>query len=261
MIRVANILSQRNRSVLAGFASSNVLLAFDYDGTLAPIVEEPRRARMRSRTRRLLADVARRYPCVVISGRRLDDVTRRLGRIPVWYVFGNFGHEPAASVHQPSERMGDWVRRLTEDLPAHRGLVIEEKHYSVTIHYRRVRDKRKALEAINRAVSELKDVRAMSSPHAVTLLPQGGPDKGVALQQARRIFSCDAAIYVGDDDTDEDAFVSDHHSRLLSIRIGSRPSRARFRLRRQPDIDSLLTALRELRRAKRRDARRSGVSV
>ena len=153
------------------------------------------------------------------------------------------------------------MRRLTEDLPAHRGLVIEEKHYSVTIHYRRVRDKRKVLEAINRAVSELKDVRAMSSPHAVTLLPQGGPDKGVALQQARRIFSCDAAIYVGDDDTDEDAFVSDHQSRLLSIRIGSRPSRAGFRLRRQPDIDSLLTALRALRRAKRRDARRSGVSV
>jgi trehalose 6-phosphate phosphatase len=88
VIRVANILAQRNRPGLAGFASSNVLLAFDYDGTLAPIAAEPGRARMRDQTRRLLADCARRYPCVVISGRRLDDVTRRLGRIPVWYVFG-----------------------------------------------------------------------------------------------------------------------------------------------------------------------------
>jgi trehalose 6-phosphate phosphatase len=251
---LANILAQRNRPVLAGFASSNVLLAFDYDGTLAPIAAEPGRARMRDQTRRLLADCARRYPCVVISGRRLDDVTRRLGRIPVWYVFGNFGHEPAAPQHQPTERMGDWVRRLTEDLPTHRGLVIEEKQYSVTIHYRRVRDKRRALEAINQAVTELKDARAMSSPQAVTLLPQGGTDKGVALQQARRLFSCDTAIYVGDDETDEDAFASDHPSRLLSIRVGSRPSSARFRLRRQSDIDALLTVLRELRRTKRRDA-------
>jgi len=252
VIRVANILAQRNLPVLAGFASSNVLLAFDYDGTLAPIVAEPGRARMRDRTRRLLADVARRYPCVVISGRRLDDVTRRLGRIPVWYVFGNFGHEPAAPEHHPTERMRDWVQRLTEDLPTHRGLVIEEKQYSVTIHYRRVRDKRRALEAINQAVTELRDARVMSSPQAVTLLPHGGPDKGVALQQARRLFACDTAVYVGDDDTDEDAFASDHPGRLLSIRIGSRQSGARFRLKRQSDIDTLLTTLRELRRTKKK---------
>jgi trehalose-6-phosphatase len=73
------------------------------------------------------------------------------------------------------------------------------------------------------------------------------------MRQARRLFACDTALYVGDDDTDEDAFGSDHPSRVLSIRIGSRPSKARFRLRRQSDIDSLLTALRELRRTKRRD--------
>lgn len=114
---MTNILAQRNRPVLAGFASSNVLLAFDYDGTLAPIVAEPERARMRDRTRRLLADVARCYPCVVISGRRLDDVTRRLGRIPVWYVFGNFGHEPAAAAHQPTERMRDRIETVQSSIP------------------------------------------------------------------------------------------------------------------------------------------------
>jgi trehalose 6-phosphate phosphatase len=246
--RAANILAQRNLPILASFAASNVLLAFDYDGTLAPIVAQRDRARMRRETRSLLADVARRYPCVVISGRRLDDVTRRLNRIPVWHVFGNFGHEPAPPAQRPPERVRDWARKLTEDLPSHRGLVIEEKQYSVTIHYRRVRDKRRAVEAIKQAVTELKDARAINSPQAITLMPHGGPDKGVALQQARRQFACDTAIYVGDDDTDEDAFGSDSPARLLSIRIGSaRDSRARFVLRRQSEIDTFLKILKDLR--------------
>jgi trehalose 6-phosphate phosphatase len=248
VIRAANILAQRNLPVLASFASSNVLLAFDYDGTLAPIVAQRDRARMRRETRALLADVARRYPCVVISGRRLDDVTRRLNRIPVWHVFGNFGHEPAPPAQPPPERVQDWVRKLTEDLPSHRGLVIEEKKYSVTIHYRSVRDKRRAVEAIKQAVTELKDARAINSPQAITLMPHGGPDKGVALQQARRQFACDTAIYVGDDETDEDAFASDRPVRLLSIRIGfAGESKARFRLRGQTEIDALLRILKELR--------------
>ena len=244
----SNILAKGNIPVLAGFASSNVLLAFDYDGTLAPIVRTPARARMRQKTRRLLTAVAQRYPCIVVSGRRLDDVTQRLDGIPVWYVFGDFGHEPAAAGHKPPGRVRDWVRRLTERLPSHRGLVIEEKQYSVTIHYRHVRDKRRALEAIDEAVGELTDARALGSPQAVTLLPHGGPNKGVALQQARRLFACDAAVYVGDDESDEDAFASDGPDRLLAVRVGaSRTTRARYCVKRQADIDPLLQTLLALR--------------
>jgi trehalose 6-phosphate phosphatase len=76
---------------LQAFALSNLLVAFDYDGTLAPIAPTPEAASMRADTRRLLGRVASRYPCVVISGRALDDLTRRLDGIPLWYVFGNQG--------------------------------------------------------------------------------------------------------------------------------------------------------------------------
>lgn len=246
--RVRNILAKRNLPVLTGFASSNVLLAFDYDGTLAPIVRTPAHARMRPETRRLLTAVARRYPCVVISGRRLDDVTQRLDGIPVWYVFGDLGHEPASEDERPPVQIRDWARQLTERLPSHRGMVIEEKKYSVTIHYRRVRDKRRALEAIDQAIRELADARRLRSPQAVTVMPRGGPDKGVALQQARRLFACDTAIYVGDDETDEDAFGADGPIRLLSVRIGaSRVSKARYRLTRQVDVDTLLRTLLTIR--------------
>ena len=78
----------------------------------------------------------------------------------------------------------------------------------MTIHYRHVSDKRRALAAIEDAVSDLPDARTIGGTQALTLLPPGGPDKGVALQQARRLFHCDKALYIGDDDTDEDAFSS-----------------------------------------------------
>ena len=55
-----DILSRGNREVLQQFAWSKVLLAFDYDGTLAPIVMDPDRAAMRPTTRRRLAAVAAR---------------------------------------------------------------------------------------------------------------------------------------------------------------------------------------------------------
>jgi trehalose 6-phosphate phosphatase len=97
--------------------------------------------------------------------------------------------------------------------------------------------------AIDEAVQELAEVRALNSPHAVTLVPHGGPDKGIALEQARRQFGCDRAIYVGDDDTDEDAFRSAGPERLLSIRVGAaRHSRARYCLKSQADIDVLMSA-------------------
>jgi len=83
-----DILASKNLAVLAEFAWSSVLVAFDYDGTLAPIVSTPARAQMRAGTRQLLSRVAQRYPCIVISGRTRADLTRRLSRVPLWSVFG-----------------------------------------------------------------------------------------------------------------------------------------------------------------------------
>jgi trehalose 6-phosphate phosphatase len=243
-----NILAASNLPALTGFASSNVLLAFDYDGTLAPIVRTPAHARMRGETRRLLTLVARRYPCVVISGRRLADVTARLNGVPVWYVFGNHGHEPTSVDQPPPPQIAEWVRRLNEHLPSRPGLVIEEKQYSVTIHYRNVHDKKHAMQAIDLAVGGLTDARKLQSPQAITLLPQGGSDKGLALQHARQLFACSAAIYVGDDETDEDAFRSDVPDRLLSIRVGASASTAaRYLVPGQTDVDELLRTMLALR--------------
>jgi trehalose 6-phosphate phosphatase len=243
------ILARRHLAALAGFAASNVLIAFDFDGTLAPIAPTPSAARMRPATRRLLARIARSYPCVVISGRPLDELTHLLRGVPVWHVIGDHGFEGANGAGaRAGAHVRTWADQLRQRLASYRGLVIEQKKNSVTVHYRQVRDKRTVIDAIAEAVRDLQGARPVGGAAAVNLLPYGGPHKGVALQQARRAFACDTAIYVGDDDTDEDAFASAGADRLLAIRVGAtRPSAAKYRLRTQRDIDALLRRLLELR--------------
>lgn len=239
-----DILGRHNVPVLADFACSSVLLAFDYDGTLAPIASTPARARMRRATRRLLSQVARRYPCVVISGRTHADLMTRLGGVPLWQIFGNHGLEPWAPPEGATRSVRTWVRHLRAALDVYPGVVIEDKKYSATIHYRSARAKADVRRAIARAVATLDNVRVVGGTQAVNLLPSAGADKGIALQRARRVLACETAIYVGDDDTDEDAFGSAPPVQLLGIRVGrARRSRARYRLRTQEDIDRLLQTL------------------
>jgi len=243
-----NILAKSNLSTLSDFACSSVLLGFDYDGTLARIVSSPSRARMRDPTRRLLWRVARSYPCVVISGRRRDDLAKRLAHLPLWQIYGNHGLEPWAENEKFLPSVREWVRHLHAVLGTHPGIVIEDKKYSVAVHYRHVRDKARVRRTIQKATRGLQGVRVLGGDEAVNLIPSGGADKGVALQDARRLLACDTAIYVGDDDTDEVAFASAPPSELLGIRVGpARFSRALYRLNTQRDIDRLLRMLLALR--------------
>jgi trehalose 6-phosphate phosphatase len=242
------LLAKRHLPTLAHFASSNVMLALDYDGTLAPITHEPSRAHLRDRTRRLLVDVAQRYPCVVISGRGRDDVTKRLDGISVRAVFGNHGLEPWSQHAAYAKRVRKWLDHLERRLPPCTGLIVEDKTYSVAIHYRSARQKRLVVQAINAAVLGLQGSRVVGGTQAINLVPRTAPHKGKALERARRLLGCNAAIYVGDDDTDEDAFRTAPPERLLSVRIGAtRKSGALYYLKTQSEMDSLLQTLIQLR--------------
>src|SRR5690348_7647900 len=105
-----HILSPANVDILAQFAWSRVLLAFDFDGTLAPIVPERDAARMRSVTSGLFDDLCRLYPCAVISGRARADVARRTNGAPVAHILGNHGAEP-------TERTGRFEQQISLILP------------------------------------------------------------------------------------------------------------------------------------------------
>lgn len=245
------LLSDDMASTLSSFALANVLLAFDYDGTLAPIAPTPARARMRPTTHRLLQRIARVYPSVVISGRALADIARRLERVPLWYVFGNHGSEPSIAGRRDLHT-ADWIKMLRRTLPDDPAIVIEDKGHSLTVHYRGAQDRVAAKTAILAAVHRLPDVRVIGGSEAVNVVRRDAPDKGSALAYAVQAFACSTAIYVGDDETDEDAFGALSPDRLLAVRIGSAPasSRARFHLDCQQQIDALLERLLVLREAR-----------
>jgi trehalose 6-phosphate phosphatase len=242
------ILTKTQQSILSTFAASNVLLAFDYDGTLAPIVATPGDARMRPRTEDLLSTITRLYPCVVISGRALPDIADRLSGIPVWHVFGNHGLESGSHQPHPAAQTRAWVHQLEHELAAHPGVEIEDKGLTVTVHYRRAAHRPEAIAAIDSATRRLHGARVLGGNEAVNLLPSGAGDKGMALCDARRAFACETAIYVGDDATDEDAFEACDPHQVLGIRIGAAAvSSARYHVDSQADVDALLETLVALR--------------
>jgi trehalose 6-phosphate phosphatase len=247
-----HLLSKTNRGVLEHFARTRVLLGFDFDGTLAPIVADPRAVRLRRRTRRLLRVVAERYPCAVISGRARSDVLARLDGIPVTAVVGSHGLEPNPNRSRLRRRVRPWVRMLHERLDSLSGVVIEDKGVSVAVHYRGAPQKSQTRNAVLAAAAALgTGVRVVPSRLVVDLLPDVASHKGVALRQLRAQVA-DTAVYVGDDASDEDVFNMNEPGRLLSIRVGRRrDSAASYFLRTQGEVDDLLEELVRLRNSSR----------
>lgn len=253
-----DILSVASLEVLQQFAWSKVLLAFDYDGTLAPIVPDPDRARMRETTRRLLGRITERYPCIVISGRSRTDVGRWLRGIRLEQVIGNHGIEPWQATRPLMAEVARCAPLLREQLSALKGVRVEDKAFSISVHYRQSREKKRALAAILESAGRLGAVRVIGGKQVVNILPLGAPHKGMALEKERDQLRCDTAIYVGDDQTDEDVFALDQPGRLLTIRVGARRgSQASYYLRNQGAVDALLARLLELRPPAQRTAARS----
>lgn len=238
------LFSRPNRSLLETFAWSNVLLAFDYDGTLAPLVSAPAHAKMRASTRRLLGRASKLYPCVVITGRAKADALARLHNIEVCRVVGNHGAEPSPNEVAMRRRVQQWLPVLKARLSRRQGVVIEDKGFSVAVHYRQARERSSTRRAVLSAGRSLNDVRLVGGKLVVNLLVPDAPHKGLALERERSHFACDTVIYVGDDETDEDVFQLDRPGQLLSIRVGrKRTSAASYYIRRQEEIDRLLEAL------------------
>lgn len=243
-----SILSKANRGVLVEFAKSPCLVAFDFDGTLAPIVRQPANARMRARTRHLLRRLTEFYPCAVISGRSRADAVRRMEGTGVQTVVGNHGAEAAGSQVKMHKAIQAWKCVLAYALEGWPGVVIEDKGLSLAVHYRTAREKAATGRAVLEAAQLLTGARLVPAKKALNVMLPGAPNKGEALAAECARLHCQSAMYVGDDDTDEDVFAYTHLPRLLTVRIGpKRHSQAAYCLSSQTEIDDLLEVLIALR--------------
>lgn len=239
-----DILSDRYLPVLRKFARGNVLLAFDFDGTLAPVTSVPTHATLHRSTRNLLREVALQFPSIVVSGRSRSDAGRRLRGIGFLEVIGNHGIEPADTSRGTARVVRGWLPVLNENLGSIAGVMVEDKQFSVSVHYRMALHKRKAVRAIRRVAKKLPGACLVGGKQVINIVPRGAPNKGLAVEKERKRWRCEKVIFVGDDETDESVFALAKGASFLTIRVGAkRTSLARFYIRSQRQINVLLRAL------------------
>jgi trehalose 6-phosphate phosphatase len=244
-----DLLSEPGRAVVERVARERMVLAFDFDGTLAPLVDRPEDAKMRSPTRTLLRLVSVLHPCCVISGRSRADLAPRLEGIPLAALIGNHGAEAGYGPVDATARkaVASWADTARSKLSGVPGVEVEDKGLSLAIHYRRAESRPDAERVVTAVANHLAGARVFRGHDVVNVVPPDLHHKGRALSGVLTRVGRKAALYVGDDITDEDAFRS--RAVAVPVRVGASPdSAARYFVQSQADVDELLRALVRARR-------------
>jgi trehalose 6-phosphate phosphatase len=197
-------------------SQAGVLL--DVDGTLAPIVRHAEDASVPERTRSMLIEIARRYGLVAcVSGRRASDARRIVSIGSITYV-GNHGAEVLRGGRVEPEldaELAPWMRRvhgfvssIDSELLRRTRIRVEDKGPIVAFHWRGTPDETGSEAALGEIAVAAE--RAGLRPHwgrkVLEIRPPVRFDKGTGIVRLLRDADLDAAMYVGDDTTDLDAF-------------------------------------------------------
>jgi len=195
---------------------SAVLL--DVDGVLAPIVPQPDDAHMPETTRRPLIEVAKRYGTVAcVSGRRASDARRIVALGSIAYL-GSHGSEvlrPGAIAPELDRELQAWTRRVQafaheaygEKLRRLR-VRLEDKEAIAALHWRGTPDEEDALAAVEEVAEKAEQAGFVAhwGRKVLEIRPPVRIDKGAGIVGLLRDTDLAAAVYVGDDTTDLDAF-------------------------------------------------------
>jgi trehalose 6-phosphate phosphatase len=196
----------------------NSAVLLDVDGVLAPIVQHPDDAHMPETTRRPLIEVAKRYGVVAcVSGRRASDARRIVSLGSIAYL-GSHGSEvlrPGSIAPELDRELQAWTRRVQnfahnaygEELTRLR-VRLEDKEAIAALHWRGVPDEDAAQAAVQEVAeqAERDGFVAHWGKKVLEIRPPVRIDKGAGIVHLLRDRDLGAALYVGDDMTDLDAF-------------------------------------------------------
>jgi trehalose 6-phosphate phosphatase len=215
-VTAAATLAEQLSPLRANPDRSAVLL--DVDGTLAPIVRHADDATVPEAVRGLLIQVAKRYGVVAcVTGRRAADARRIVSIGSIAYVGAHGGEllRPGSVQHEVDRALEEWTRRVQEfareadtaELSRLR-VRLEDKSSIVAFHWRGAPDEEAARAAIDAiaARAEQSGLRTHWGRKVLEVRPPVRMDKGAGIVSFLADMEVDAAVYVGDDVTDLDAF-------------------------------------------------------
>lgn len=256
-------------AVRLGGTPLSILL--DIDGTLAPIAPRPDQVKVPADTCKALEQLIdiQDAHVAIVTGRSVHD-GRRIVPLARLGVIGNHGFEvlgetgevisePAALSYLESMRKA--VTRLAPLEKEVQGVVLEDKHWTISVHYRLAA--RPAIAGLTDKVhSVAKDLglKVTRGKEVLELRPPLDVNKGTAavLWVQRLGMSPSASVlYIGDDRTDEDAFreLRATFPKAVTIRVGDpdhgETTSAEFRLETPAEVKDFLVALAEYRRGGR----------
>ncbi|MEA2248762.1 MAG: trehalose 6-phosphate phosphatase [Solirubrobacteraceae bacterium] len=196
--------------------SSAVLL--DVDGVLAPIVEQADDAHMPETTRRPLIEVAKRYAIVAcVSGRRASDARRIVSLGSIAYLgshgseilrAGTIAPELDAELQGWTQRVRAFAEEAFDDTLRRLRVRLEDKEAIAALHWRGVPDEEEAQRAVEQVARAAEDAGFVThwGRKVLEIRPPVRIDKGAGIVRLLHDTELTAAVYVGDDLTDVDAF-------------------------------------------------------
>lgn len=202
-----------SRAEFLRVAPGSTVIASDFDGTLAPIVDDPAQARPDPAAPETLVHLAARYRTVaVVSGRPASFLRESLGEAVgrTCHLIGRYGAErlgpgaPLTDALPSPETLAALavVRREAQDqIPAAR---IENKGASVALHYREAPELEEAVQRLGSALATRLGLELRPGKKLVELVEPGSPDKGTALREL--LLDASAGCFLGDDVGDLLAF-------------------------------------------------------
>ncbi|GAB4016280.1 bifunctional alpha,alpha-trehalose-phosphate synthase (UDP-forming)/trehalose-phosphatase [Spirosoma koreense] len=228
------------------------LLLLDFDGTLAPIVNDPALAHPTETLLKTIQALAEISDVVVISGRDRTFLERTFAHVPVDLVaeHGAFLKKTAQPWVRLDLSTDDWVdpvrQLMAPFVDRFSGSFVEEKETALVWHYRMVETDEAEGQAIELA-SQLRRA-SFSIPlsiiqgHKVVEVKPAQHSKGVVAVSLLDQQPYDFIVSMGDDATDEDMF-RQLPNWAYTIKVGAGMSFARYRLARQRDVETLLQRL------------------
>jgi trehalose 6-phosphate synthase/phosphatase len=226
-----------------------LILFLDFDGTLAAIADSPDKAVVPHTTLSSLERIALLAPLGIISGRALTDLRERVGVKDIAYA-GNHGAEiwiengisRAPGVERAAQSLRLLLEQLRSSLSAIDGVMIEDKGITASIHFR-MADQSREGEVLrifwDIASDHSNEFRITTGKKVLEIRPQGAWDKGQAVARIMALKGHGRMpLYIGDDTTDEDAYLAIKGSGI-SVSIGQN-SMSDYYLRDQEEVAPFL---------------------